>query len=82
MFFMSLSMNAQTKGIKPVKPIENVAPGNTLAVVVGISDYQNDDIRNIYRRKETKLGCDSKTNYIGGLANNSGFITPAYLPTC
>src|SRR5210317_1675112 len=43
-FFFSLTLFAQEKGVSPISTVGSVGTGTTYAVVVGISDYQDEGI--------------------------------------
>ena len=63
----SISLCAQTKGIKPVKSAEQLKEGRTRAVVVGISDYQNKDIPDLrFAHKDALLFAEYLMDENGG----------------
>lgn len=88
----SISLCAQTKGIKPVKSADLLGQGKTRAVVVGISDYQNEDIPDLrfahkdallfaeYLQDENGGGLDSNdiTVLVNAEATSGQFISALY----
>ena len=68
----SISLCAQTKGIKPVKSAEQQKEGRTRAVVVGISDYQNKDIPDLrFAHKDALLFAEYLKDENGGGVDSS-----------
>ena len=66
---------AQTKGIKPVKPVEDMVKGRTMAVVVGISDYQNEDIPDLrFAHRDAELFAEYLQSKEGGAVDASNII--------
>ena len=56
---VALSGMCQTKGVKPIAQEEAINSGITRAVVVGISDYQNDNITDLqYAHKDAQIFAD------------------------
>ena len=65
------SLLGQTKGIKPVKAADDVAAGKTIAVVVGISDYQNEDIPDLrFAHRDAELFAEYLQSTAGGAVKN------------
>ena len=72
---LASSLSGQTKGIKPVKPSDKVAAGRTMAVVVGISDYQNDDIPDLrFAHRDAELFAEYLQSKEGGAVDASNII--------
>lgn len=68
-----LALSAQgTKGVTPVQSKANTAIGNTWAVVVGISDYQNPDIPDLqYAHKDAAAFVQYLKSPAGGRVEDS-----------
>lgn len=69
---------AQTKGIKPVKKTNNLAIGKTLAVIVGISDYQDENIPDLrFAHRDAELFAEYLRSKEGGAvpASNITLLT-------
>lgn len=67
-----VSYAQQTKGIKPVKPPQEIDKGVTRAVIVGISDYQNEKIPDLqYAHKDAALFAEYLQSPEGGGIDSS-----------